>query len=78
MLAVRPEDITLHTEAPTSVENVLTGHVQDTIYLGNFIDCRVDVNGHELRVQLQYDAEPPQGASVYLSFSSDACHSLPI
>ena len=77
VLTIRPEDIILHRRPPTTQHNVLTGHVMDTIYLGNFLDCRVNVDGHELRVQLHLDEELTQGEHVYLEFSHDVCHCLP-
>jgi hypothetical protein len=52
--------------------------VQDTIYLGNVLDCRVDVNGHEIRVQLNHDEELPRGLSVYLTCPIEACRCLPV
>jgi iron(III) transport system ATP-binding protein len=78
VLAIRPEDIALSTQAPSGTENVLTGRVQDTIYLGNVLDCRVDVNGHEIRVQLNHDEELPRGLSVYLTCPIEACRCLPV
>lgn len=77
VLAIRPEDITLSTEAPSNPENVLMGQVQEHIYLGNFLDCRVNVGGQEIRVQLRHDEEPPEGGDVYLTCPLHACRSLP-
>lgn len=74
---LRPEDIVLLTNAPATAENVPSGEVMDTIYLGNFLDCRVDVDGRELRVQLNHDNAPSPGERVYLTFAVDACHGLP-
>lgn len=77
VLTIRPEDITLQTDAPATQQNVFVGQVMDTIYLGNFLDCRVNVDGHEVRVQLHLDQEPARGEQVYLEFSRDRCHCLP-
>jgi len=77
VLAIRPEDIHLSTDVPSHAENVLTGHIRDTIYLGNLLDCRVDVDGQELRVQLRHDEELPRGTPVYLICPLEACRCLP-
>jgi iron(III) transport system ATP-binding protein len=77
VLSVRPEDITLGTEAPSSSDNVLAGQVRDTIYLGNFLDCRVEVDGREIRIQLYHDGELPRGTPVYLTCPAAACRCLP-
>jgi iron(III) transport system ATP-binding protein len=77
-VAIRPEDIVLSTVAPTTAENVLTGQVRETIYLGNVLDCRVDIEGQEFRVQLRHDEEFPQDTDVYLVCPIDACRCLPV
>lgn len=77
VLTIRPEDLTMTFEAPVNAENVLSGQVADIIYLGSMLDCRVDIDGCELRVQLNHDEAPRRGERVYLTFSVDACHGLP-
>lgn len=77
VITVRPEDLTLWTDMPTTTDNVLSGRVRDIIYLGNFLDCRVDIDGYELRVQLNHDEAPHPGDRVYLTFAIDTCHCLP-
>ncbi|ETX04655.1 MAG: hypothetical protein ETSY2_27590 [Candidatus Entotheonella gemina] len=76
-VTIRPEDIAMSADEPMSAENVLSGQVIDTIYLGNLLDCRVDVDGRELRVQLNHDEAPRLGERVYLTFVVDVCHGLP-
>ncbi len=77
VVAIRPEDISLLAKAPATAENVLSGEVVDTIYLGSFLDCRVDIDGQEIRVQLNHDDAPSPGERVYLTFAVDVCHGLP-
>src|SRR5690606_7152346 len=50
ILSIRPEDIALHVERPTGIAdgNVFDGEVIDTIYLGNFLECRVRVGALEV------------------------------
>ncbi len=75
-LVIRPEDIRLSTERPSTYDNVLLGQVRDTIYLGNFLDCRVDVDGQEIRVQIDHDEDQPRGTQVYLTCPLDACRCM--
>jgi hypothetical protein len=77
VVTVRPEDLALWTDMPMTTDNVLSGRVRDIIYLGNFLDCRIDIDGYELRVQLNHDEALPRGDRVYLTFAIDACHGLP-
>jgi len=73
MLSLRPEDITLHTTAPngTGAGNVMEGAVIDTVYLGNFLECRVDVSGHEVNIQIDHFEQLAPGQKVFLSFQPD-------
>jgi iron(III) transport system ATP-binding protein len=75
-LVIRPEEVRLSIERPDVSDNVLPGQVCETIYLGNFLDCRVDVDGQEIRVQLEHAEELPRGAHVHLIFPIDACRCL--
>jgi iron(III) transport system ATP-binding protein len=72
-LSLRPEDITLHLEAPngTSNGNVLEGNVIDTVYLGNFLECRVQVGCHEVSIQIDHFEQLAPGQTVFLSFQPD-------
>lgn len=76
VLSLRPEDITLHTTAPngTGNGNVMEGAVIDTVYLGSFLECRVDVNGHEVNIQIDHFEQLEPGQKVFLSFQ--AAHGL--
>ncbi len=72
-ISLRPEDITLHLEKPngTSHGNVFAGNVIDTIYLGNFLECRIDVGGHEVGIQINHFEQLEFGQKVFLSFQPD-------
>lgn len=73
VLSLRPEDITLHTEAPngTGNGNVMEGAVVDTVYLGSFLECRVDVSGHEINIQIDHFEQLAPGQKVFLSFQPE-------
>jgi len=72
ILSLRPEDITLHLEAPSeSVANVLLGQVVDTVYQGNFLNCQVLVGPHEIGVQMDHFVQLEPGQKVYLTFEPE-------
>jgi ABC-type Fe3+/spermidine/putrescine transport system ATPase subunit len=69
ILGIRPEDIALHQSAPADDGlNRLEGAVIDTVYLGNFLECRVRVGSHELGVQLDHFEQLTPGQRVFLTF----------
>lgn len=72
-LSLRPEDITLHLKKPndTSSGNLFEGSVIDTVYLGSFLECRIDVGGHEVGIQIDHFEKLEPGQKVYLSFVPD-------
>ncbi len=71
-LSVRPEDFALATAPPpASVTNGFEGQVIDTIYLGNFLECRVQVGIHEIGIQIDHFENLAHGQTVYLSFEPE-------
>ena len=72
-LSLRPEDIAVHIERPNGEagSNVFEGEVIQTVYLGNVLDCRVRVGGHELSVQIDHFEQIAPQQKVYLSFEPD-------
>jgi len=65
---IRPEDLSLHVARPQGEtgRNLLTGEVIDTVYLGNFLECRVDVRGNEIGIQIDHFEQLSPGQTVYL------------
>lgn len=72
-LCVRPEDIALHVRKPAAGGdgNLFEGEVIDTIYLGNFLECRVRVGRHEIGVQLDHFEQLDRQQKVFLTFAPD-------
>jgi putative spermidine/putrescine transport system ATP-binding protein len=72
-LSLRPEDISLHLKRPNgeSGGNLFEGEVIDTVYLGNFLECRVRVGRHEIGVQIDHYEQLAPQQKVYLTFRPD-------
>jgi ABC-type Fe3+/spermidine/putrescine transport system ATPase subunit len=72
-LTVRPEDISLHLASPAAAAtgNGFAGEVIDTVYLGNFLDCRVRVGPHEIGVQVDHYEQLAPRQKVFLAFEPD-------
>jgi iron(III) transport system ATP-binding protein len=67
---IRPEDLALHVSEPAANgggRNVIPGIVIDTVYLGNFLECRVDVRGYEIGIQIDHFVQLTEGQPVYLT-----------
>ena len=72
ILSLRPEDITVHLEAPAAGDgNLIEGEVIDTVYLGNFLECNVRVGVHEVGVQIDHFVQLRPQQKVFLAFAPD-------
>jgi iron(III) transport system ATP-binding protein len=69
-LSLRPEDVRLHTSRPRDDQNgnLQQGELIDTVYLGNFLECRVRMGGREIAVQMDHFENLAPGQQVYLTF----------
>ena len=72
-ISLRPEDVLLHINEPTGTDNgnVVEAKVIDTVYLGSFLECRVDVNGHEVNIQIDHFEQLSNNQTVFISFQPE-------
>ena len=65
-VAIRPENLTLAAPGTSPDGNRVEGCVDAVVFLGNMLDCAVDVDGHMLHVQLHPAAPPAVGNQVQI------------
>jgi iron(III) transport system ATP-binding protein len=70
-VAVRPENVALSAPGTAAPENAVEGRVETVVFLGNLLDCAVDVDGYIFHVQLHPTAAPPLGSQVQLHLPSE-------
>jgi iron(III) transport system ATP-binding protein len=66
MLSVRPEELVVLREPPKQRANLLTGTVTSLSFLGESLDCRVQVSAQKIRCRLRSDQELHEGDEVYV------------
>jgi iron(III) transport system ATP-binding protein len=73
ILSVRPEDFAVHLQRPTDAPhgNLIEGEVIDTVYLGNFLECRVRVGRYEVGVQIDHYENLAPAQKIFLTFQPD-------
>jgi iron(III) transport system ATP-binding protein len=71
VLSLRPEDLYLHTEPPADAPNLMEGEIIDTVYLGNFLDCQVQVGPFEVGIQIDHYETLSPAQKVFISFSPE-------
>ena len=75
-LCIRPEDMELSTTKFTGelAKNSIAGKVIETVYLGNFLECRVKIGNYEMIIQLDHFEQLKKDQAVNVSFK--AAHGL--
>lgn len=66
VLAIRPESINLFKQKPVSGVNLLEGRVQDVIFLGDCLDCRILVGDKVLCVKSSPSLDIREGELIFV------------
>ncbi len=75
-VAVRPESLATRAANDAGgvfTGNVLRGKVAHAVFLGDSIDCQVEVQGHPVRAKVETTSRIGVGDEVYLEFDPSAC-----
>jgi iron(III) transport system ATP-binding protein len=73
IVTVRPENVALLADDAFSAENVVTGTVENIVYLGNALECGVLAGGERVRVQLHPATSVVRGQPVRLRLPRQYC-----
>jgi ABC-type Fe3+/spermidine/putrescine transport system ATPase subunit len=77
LVAVRPENFRLSRRPGKSEENVLEGKVVKVVFLGDFIDCQIQVGQMLVRTRVHPDNDVAEEDPIFLLFQSRSCVVLP-
>jgi iron(III) transport system ATP-binding protein len=75
-VAVRPESLTTRAAnggGGVFTGNILRGRVVLAVFLGDSIDCQVEVQGHTVRAKVEQTSKISEGDEVSLEFDAGAC-----
>ncbi len=70
-VSVRPEDVSIHE--PPQPDGGWEATVEQVVFLGECMDCRLAVDGHLLRVRAHPSVHVRRGDRVFLTFRPDRC-----
>ncbi len=73
LLSIRPEDVHLHRQPPPRTANLLRGTVSSVVFVGDFLDCRIAVDGQELRTRQHPGTNLQRGDRVLVELPPEAC-----
>jgi iron(III) transport system ATP-binding protein len=73
LLSIRPEDVHLHQQRPARATNVIEGKVESVMFVGEFLDCRVNAGSQEIRTRQHPNAAVQPGQSVIMELPAESC-----
>ncbi len=76
IVVIRPEDIKIVADANPGAENILSGSVEATIFMGDALECQLAVGAQKLRTKVHPASPLRQGQSVLLQLPAQSCRAL--
>lgn len=78
-VAIRPENVAVAREKPKTgvAANVLQGRVESVVFLGDALDCYVEIGGIRVRADLHPSVELQPNDDVFVSFHAIAARVVP-
>jgi len=76
VVIVRPEDIVLHTRRPQEGRNVIEGRVGAVMFLGEYLDCTIEVGKSLLRAHQPHSLDLRRGQPVWAELPAGECCAL--
>jgi len=73
LVLVRPESVKLFASHPNVNQNVWSARVEEKVFMGNFLECQVSVNGFVLRTRLDPYFDISEGDQVYIHIDPGRC-----
>jgi iron(III) transport system ATP-binding protein len=73
IISVRPEDVHIHKNAPANGTNLVSGRIESLMFVGEFIDCRLDIGGQLLRTRQHPNIPLEQGDTVTVELPARSC-----
>jgi iron(III) transport system ATP-binding protein len=74
-VAIRPENVALLANGAAGA-NQFTGTVDTVVYVGNLLDCVIDLGPERVRLQLQPSTPITRGSQIRLGFPVEHCLAL--
>jgi iron(III) transport system ATP-binding protein len=76
VLVIRPENLVIQRERGDE-DNLFEGVVAHVMFLGDVVDCRIDVGGHVLHTRLHPGLRLQVGDTVWVGLPRESCLILP-
>ncbi len=77
VVVVRPESIVLHREKPAETTNVIEGKVATAMFLGEYVDCNIELGKVTLQTHQSHALQVRRGQPVWVELPAGECLALP-
>jgi iron(III) transport system ATP-binding protein len=77
VLVVRPESVVLHQTKPAQSNNVVEGKIGTAMFLGEYLDCTVELGQCLFQTHQPHSLEVRRGDSVWMELPANDCMALP-
>jgi iron(III) transport system ATP-binding protein len=77
VVVVRPESIVIHQKKPAQGTNVIEGKVGAAMFLGEYVDCTVELGKNVLQTHQSRSLQVRRGDPVWVELPPEDCMALP-
>jgi iron(III) transport system ATP-binding protein len=77
VVVIRPESINLHLDRPANNANVIEGKIGAAMFLGEYVDCAVELGKQMLQTHQRYTVQVRRGDQVWVELPAAECMALP-
>ncbi len=77
VVVVRPESINVLLEKPIAEGNVIEGKVGAAMFLGEYLDCAIELGKNTLQTHQRYTLQVRRGTQVWVELPAGECMALP-
>jgi iron(III) transport system ATP-binding protein len=77
-VVVRPESVVLHLNQPAQSKNVVEGKIGTAMFLGEYLDCTVEIGKQLLQTHQRHSLQVRRGDVVWVELPPEECMALPV
>jgi iron(III) transport system ATP-binding protein len=77
VVVVRPESVNLHLQKPHGSANILEGKIGAAMFLGEYLECTVEMGKNVLQTHQHYTLQVRRGDAVWVELPAAECMALP-
>lgn len=77
VVVVRPESVNLHLQKPAAPGNVIEAKIGAAMFLGEYLDCTVELGKNVLQTHQRHTLEVRRGDPVWVELPASECMALP-